>query len=453
MATMDSGGNGRSPRGREARSHRSPVLVALVACLLAVGLSLTASAQPIASFLIEKITVEGVSRGQARIVAAESLLREGATYDERGLRDAVYRVKRLPFVLLADFSLRKGSVRGSYELVITVVATKRFFFATGGTNWWGAEPHDDPDEFGYVGFRQTVGSYGEMFVQLSGFGYTTFDGWYTSFQFGYNQYNLFGRGAVASLVYSENYPRPNGGDRSHVLQLELTVPLTGNHAARVRVEDSRGEARFSETWPGSKFEYSTAAVSLGWLYDDTDDPVSPRDGQVAEAELNYYGTNQKGTTVPYTASPGGVLVAPYKSNSSYWNVALSLNRYRPISERQSWSLSCLLGTQRTSGRDTAFADPDRPATDEVPWATHIGTTRFGAGHAFDLYPRIWTEHMSRLRLETDAAVTVFHLRSDQGSFAASDTLWYYEVRTGLVYRYPRCLVRVMLGYRSKTRVL
>lgn len=76
-------------------------------------------------FLIETITVEGVGREAARgIIVAESLLQEGESYSEDELRKAVYRVKRLPFVVEADFSLKKGSERGAYELVITVEETK-----------------------------------------------------------------------------------------------------------------------------------------------------------------------------------------------------------------------------------------------------------------------------------------------------------------------------------------
>ena len=59
-----------------------------------------------ARFLIERITVEGPKEAAANIVRAETLLREGGTYTEAELRQAIYRVQRLPFVLDASFSLR-----------------------------------------------------------------------------------------------------------------------------------------------------------------------------------------------------------------------------------------------------------------------------------------------------------------------------------------------------------
>ena len=79
-------------------------------------------------FLIEKITVEGPKEAAANIVRAETLLRAGETYSEDQLRQAVYRVRRIPFVLDATFSLRKGSQRGAYELLIEVTPARWFFY-------------------------------------------------------------------------------------------------------------------------------------------------------------------------------------------------------------------------------------------------------------------------------------------------------------------------------------
>src|SRR5688572_16956050 len=61
-----------------------------------------------ARFLIEKIVVEGPKPAPANIVRAETLLKEGELYTEEQLRQAVYRVHHLPFVLDASFALRKG---------------------------------------------------------------------------------------------------------------------------------------------------------------------------------------------------------------------------------------------------------------------------------------------------------------------------------------------------------
>src|SRR5512143_1105438 len=85
-------------------------------------------AQEPARFLIEKITVQGPKEAAANIVRAETLLRPGGSYTEDQLRQAVYRVHRLPFVLDATCSLRKGSRRGAYELLIEVEPARWFFY-------------------------------------------------------------------------------------------------------------------------------------------------------------------------------------------------------------------------------------------------------------------------------------------------------------------------------------
>ena len=104
----------------------------LSSLLILLGTVLPAAAQTSnpPRFLLESIVVEGVQRDIVRrIVTSESLLEPGREYTEQELREAVYRVKRLPFVMDADFSLRKGGERGSYQLVITVEETRLIFYS------------------------------------------------------------------------------------------------------------------------------------------------------------------------------------------------------------------------------------------------------------------------------------------------------------------------------------
>jgi hypothetical protein len=101
-----------------------------LALLVLAALPAAAQEEPppeTARFLIETISVEGPKEAAANIVKAETLLRPGETYTETQLRLAIYRVHRLPFVLDANFALRKGSRRGAYELVISVQPARWFF--------------------------------------------------------------------------------------------------------------------------------------------------------------------------------------------------------------------------------------------------------------------------------------------------------------------------------------
>src|SRR5216117_1117783 len=72
--------------------------------------------------VIQRIEVRGAHRVPARIIVDETLLREGKEYSEDEVRGAVERLRRLPFVLTADYTLEKGT------LVINVTEGNRFSF-------------------------------------------------------------------------------------------------------------------------------------------------------------------------------------------------------------------------------------------------------------------------------------------------------------------------------------
>jgi len=98
----------------------------LLCLLLLLGCASASYAED--RFLIERIDVRKLVHASADVIRAESRLQEGNSYVEADLRAASDRVRRLPFVLDAVFSLERGSVRDSYVLVITVSETRPFFF-------------------------------------------------------------------------------------------------------------------------------------------------------------------------------------------------------------------------------------------------------------------------------------------------------------------------------------
>lgn len=82
---------------------------------------------PSLDFLIERIEVRGARFGSPAVVEKESLLTAGTRYSETNLKEAMRRINRLPFVLDSSFALEKGSERGAYVLVVTIVETKPLF--------------------------------------------------------------------------------------------------------------------------------------------------------------------------------------------------------------------------------------------------------------------------------------------------------------------------------------
>jgi len=306
-----------------------------------------AAAQEPPRFLIETIRVAGTQRVAAgRIVTDESLLKPGQSYSEQELRLAVYRIKRLPFVVDAEFSLEKGSERGAYELVITVEEAKPLFFLA---DVWGRSSRvkfsrgrsSDTDWTGYgsVGGRYFVGNHGLVFGSVQkGEGQ---DG--EVLQGGYTQYNLFGAGSFASVGVSSAV----GLDHQKDLQgaLVVGIPLTAVQSLRGSVGWYQVEAtqRFpysvdgSVSQTGSRFERWSS--DLSWIYDTTDDPLFPSSGLKLVAGGSYAQDENSFRLSPPVAG------VDLTQSSSYYAVNLSGRRHWAVAPRQSVSLS--LGVSRS----------------------------------------------------------------------------------------------------------
>ena len=279
-----------------------PALI-LASLLLTGGAAL---AQEAPKFLLQSIAVEGTRReASGGLVIHESFLEEGKSYSERELREAVYRVKRLPFIVNADFSLRRGTERGTYELVVTVQETPPFFFAREETFLaipddsasyaLGYSPYDNlkTAHSGVAGARLFLGSSGVLFGAVGGG---------EAFQAGYTQYNLFGTRAVASLGVARNVCCPQqavplGLDPganvvvtrdSRQVSGSLIVPLSTNQSLRTNLSWRQGEPSSLRSLLGSTgFEglyygfdegFTRRQADVKWVYDTADDPLFPTTG-------------------------------------------------------------------------------------------------------------------------------------------------------------------------------
>ena len=263
------------------RLARVPLLA--LALLFCAGARAGAEEPP--TFLIERVVVEGLERESARqIVLSESLLAEGGTYSEPQLRDAVYRVKRLPFVVDADMALRKGSERGAYELVIAVEAAKPVAFALDVDVFYFDHPYLR-DEAAYdelaagaaftVSARKFVGARGLLFGSLQAFDDDLGVG---TFQLGYTRYGLFGAGSYATAALSSAV-----GDRHDKGNLQasaqLGIPIAGNHALRASAAWTSTERRFDFFGGFSESQLEAWRSELEWIYDSTDDPLFATSGR------------------------------------------------------------------------------------------------------------------------------------------------------------------------------
>jgi hypothetical protein len=295
----------------------------MLACILAAGSHcLPAAAAPSAAprFLIEKISIEGVKRPGARaIILSQSYLETGRSYTERELQEAVYRIKRLPFVIGADLALRKGSERGRYELVVTVEETRPVFldYSLAGTK--SSSRFNVPNSVywtndGTLGLREFVGAEGLAFLAVS-------DGTNQArqVQAGYTQYDLFGHGSYASLTASDNL------NAFQISVIQLTglagIPLADNLTLIVSPQWSQGTTSLItiRDWGGT----------LGLVYRTTDDPIIPTRGTDLEASVS--GTH--GTFSSSFFQDQGAF------SQDQIGLVWSATHYWPITRRQSLGLS------------------------------------------------------------------------------------------------------------------
>jgi len=264
---------------------RFGLLVVLLGSLASIG---QADEPPPVSFVIETIKVEGVRGSSAKIVVSETLLRLGTAYTEAQLREALQRVERLPFVVEADFSLRRGSERGRFELVITVRQTWPVYF--GGT--LGLARHDgpfgDPDDEAVllpdIGGRVFFGGYNEVSATVRSVRFITRDGEGDeplALDAAYRHHNLFGRHVVGSVFLL----RAGSDSREGA---EVAWPLSRASALKAAFTQSRSEWKAcAEPCSLEGSESTTSRVGLSWERDTTDDPFAPRKGSRIGSGLSY----------------------------------------------------------------------------------------------------------------------------------------------------------------------
>ena len=265
-------------------------------------------------FLIESIRIEGARYSSPRILVAESRLAEGRSYSEAELRDAMSRIKRLPFVLHTDFRLAKGTERGRFVLVIAIEETKPLFLRIDSLhNAIDTNELVQPFDPRNPQFRRITDHFTNNYYTLGGRWFAGAKGVVTAaadrskcyfdrgpcgsrdpgYSLGYTQYDVFGsRASVAAVVqyreFSNRLPDfiPGEGRRTtsfgdHLtFQLTGAIPLFGNNAVCATLSRQR------EIVNTIHANYDQG--ELAWLYDTTDDPLFPTRGTFAQAALESH---------------------------------------------------------------------------------------------------------------------------------------------------------------------
>jgi hypothetical protein len=418
------------------RRHRVTVqwLVLITFLLFGPGLGgetpAAAQAEP-AVFYIEKIHLE-TERLSPDIVLSESLLREGQEYSEADLREAVHRIHRLPFVLLAEFALEKGSERGRYDLVITVYETRRWFFQVGG-NWllddqvtefdprldnnlnFSGRIGSTVDDFrGLIGRRFAVGKRGLLFA--------SFGAEEGAFALGYQHYNLFDRNVLLSVSIGglEDIGNVQVGDSSWGGRAQLGIPIKGNHALRILY----GYDEYN--WDSFLFgdlKSRRREAELVWVFNSLDDPVVPREGVLVEGGFTWSGIDDSRFRIDLEGQPFLLDISDERQG-----VLAAARRHWPVGNRQSVSV----------GARGFYEDGEE--------SNQVWETEASFGHQVFLLRRQEVGKWRELRLESRASWLQQEFSYPVDFPGLEDQIDSWRLRTGLLYRNGWGLYRFSIDY-------
>jgi len=371
-------------------------------------------------FLVEEILVEGTRRDAVReIVAAESLLRPGREYSEQELREAVYRVKRLPFVVDAEHSLRPGGEQGRYQLVITVEETHLGFYSIDYAGFYdgddrNVQPGEDRVSWGgsaTAGGRWFLGSQGLLFGSVLGFE----DEGPVSAQAGYTRYNLFGHGGFGSIALSANLDEDRGD--AYQVSFSMGLPIVGNHSLRADLAWGEAKDEFFET----SFRREERRLGLAWIYDTTDDPLFPTSGTRVTGDAGYSREEDEFDRSSFFPDA--------KTSFDSWSLGLVGRRHWALTHRQSVSTE--------AGASWSESDDSGDFGTFEQWTTGVAL-----GHSMDLWGFEKTERFGDFRWEN--RVDVFRNHFD--SIFSSGTSIDGRLTTSLVFRNAWGLIRVSFIY-------
>lgn len=420
-----------------------------------------------ARFLIETITVQGPKEAAANIVRAETLLRAGETYTEDQLRQAVYRVHRLPFVLDAGFALRKGSQRGAYELVIEVQPARWFFYDQWNRFFRSSEPLDlEENAFeldrtslsagALVGARLFVGRSGVLFA-----GANSEDG----FEVGFTKYDLFHRGILASAGFSWNSccvreVLPLALDptfsswsfsSSRKFSLGLSFPLGGPQSVQVSLSERQADSGTLQPVQGTHTQFfeipdlssfadgqdlAYRRAEAKWVFDTTDDPLLPTRGLSISAgvEASQLTANDL-VAFSLLANPVETIVSSSRSEQVIG--AASAIRHWSLTPRQTVSVLGRISGGKSRIDNLVTAEAVLPHVD----VDFVGGS-LGAQYAWTFRRGREPGDRSDWRLETGAEAGVERTSPDLGP----SPLERISVWVGAVFRNQWGRVRILLSY-------
>ncbi|HEY0160705.1 MAG TPA: hypothetical protein VGF28_25695 [Thermoanaerobaculia bacterium] len=398
------------------------MIVRRAVLFLLLALPLAAQTQRVVS----RIEVRGGV--PAAIILSQSALEEGGRYSDDDLDAAIARLRRLPFVHDARYTL------DGETLILEVDGTTPVFFdvqADAGT----LELNTNRAAVASGGGRVFLGSGGVAVGSVSKLLHTSGDT-ASRAQVGYAHYAIGGTrlfaiaDAEAVLTWSEG-SRPNPAWRLTVgypLTLRQTISATADHSG----------FRSRRTILGEDFDsrLDQTSLSLRWAYDTTDDPLFTRRGSLVSATPSWAWQESRFATTIFPFPNDTPSVHLRRSEGTTAAFSAEARRYWAHGARG--SIFAGVDGRREEQEFDVRIDNGPP----MPSAADSDVVRLSLGYGYNFFDRNAPTADARHRLELGAGFQRRHAEFGTGSFDDDET----SVTAGYVFRKPFGTVRVSMGY-------
>ncbi len=311
----------------------------LIVCLLAT-VSAAFAQQPPKQYRLERIIVEG-SKVDDTIVRGEARLKEERMYGEEDFQQAVYRIRRLPFVTDAVYRIEPGVTAGGTTLVIRILDVTPVFYDFTGTGVRTPDGETIRDGSALLGGRMLLNNLGvvEGAVEKS----DNSDG--INVGLAYRAYDIMGTGAFGTAAIAQRF-KTKVLDYDPTMAFTLGYPLTQKQTVTLSAatagtslttdfdvngddddddDDDTDRDDNRDLTDTSTFNFA----ALTWWYETIDDPFFATRGVQISAGPTWSGAELTDETYDTVTKK----VVPTKSTSEAYGLALGANAYVPLFAR------------------------------------------------------------------------------------------------------------------------
>lgn len=389
--------------------------------------------------LVSRIDVRG--NVPAGIVTSQTAIAEGRSYSDKDLDLAMARLRRLPFVFDASWSVEGDT------LVIEVNPMSRFFGDLTGTAAAREGDRSTSVALGGGG-RLFLGSGGVAQAHVTqalteGRGATFADA-------DYSHYGIAGTRLWARAAIGCSLRQDEGVDTDPTWSIDVGYPLTIRQSLVASHNDSgfRVALSFPDS-PGFSGSSDFSATRLLWIWDTSEDPFFARTGEIISAgPSRAEQSSQSGGFI--VIGPGGnTVIFDSRTESETTSFDVEAKKYFATGTRGAVFAGLGASAFRTESRFSGFPGdigvPPLPGGPDLPVARnevegHAAT--ISAGYAHNLFD--WASRPgTRQRIEGGAS---YRRNTFERTFAGEATVDSYTIDAAYVLRHQYATVRFGLSY-------